>query len=226
MSPKKAKKHGRFAVNIKGKRYGRLIVVCRVENAQTGHSQWNCICDCGTHITVTYSNLHNGSTLSCKCLRSENTTTHGKSKSNSYRSWRSMKGRVLNPHHKHFNYYGGRGINICRQWMTFEGFFKSMGDREDGMTLERIDNAKGYYPENCRWASRRDQMRNTKRSRFLTINNETLCLTEWSLRSGIGLTTITKRLQKGWDSQSAVFTASIRASKTPRTPAIQAVRSK
>jgi len=81
---------------------------------------------------------------------------------NGYWTWAGMKARCLNPNHKNYHQYGGRGITVCDEWMTWEGFFKSMGDRPDGHTLDRIDGKKGYYPGNCRWATKQQQIDNRK----------------------------------------------------------------
>jgi hypothetical protein len=84
----------------------------------------------------------------------------------SYESWRSMKARCLNPNHDSYKNYGGRGIMICERWMVFENFLADMGERPEGMTLDRIDNDGHYDPENCKWSTHREQRINSKQGKL------------------------------------------------------------
>lgn len=96
--------------------------------------------------------------------------THRKSKTPVHNTWHNMKQRCLNKNHKNYKDYGKRGITVCEKWLTFEGFYEDMGDRPDGMTLDRIDNNKGYFKDNCRWATKKDQARN-RRTPFNNTSN-------------------------------------------------------
>lgn len=89
---------------------------------------------------------------------------HGMHKTPEYTAWHDMKGRCLNPNHRSYAYYGGRGITIDESWLEFENFYRDMGPRPSGLTLDRIDNDKGYSKDNCRWANRIVQMGNTRRN--------------------------------------------------------------
>ena len=87
-----------------------------------------------------------------------------------YHTWIGMKQRCLNPNHKNYHQYGGRGITVCEQWMTWEGFCNDMGERPEGKTLDRIEGSKGYYPENCRWATKEEQIANRRRQKMPAVS--------------------------------------------------------
>ena len=127
-------------------------------------------------------------------------TTHGMSKNgNEYTVWAQMKDRCSNQNHKFYNRYGGRGIKVCNEWLKFENFYKDMGERPNGKTLDRINNNKGYYKENCKWSTMKEQCRNTRRNKFITYKNQTLCLAEWAEKLGLKRETFWMRLYKyGW----------------------------
>jgi len=132
---------------------------------------------------------------------SDRNTTHGMSKFPEYDLWCGMKQRCYYTAHKSYDKYGGRGIKVCDRWMSFENFYADMGNRPEGMTLDRIDIDGDYSPENCRWATYSEQMKNTKRTRFVEYNGLKLCLVDWAKklntsyqclrdRSSMGLTDI------------------------------------
>ena len=128
-----------------------------------------------------------------------------------HQAYRDMKKRCLNKNHPKFSRYGGRGIKICSRWLGdggFDKFFLDLGTKpRDDFSLERVDNNKGYSPDNCIWASRRAQATNKSNSRLLTIKGITKTLVEWSEVSGIKYTTIHMRIVRGkWGAEKAVFT--------------------
>ena len=114
-----------------------------------------------------------------------------------------MKLRCLEPKTRCYPLYGGRGIKICGRWMNFANFLADMGLKPEGMSLDRIDNAKGYSPGNCRWADRFTQMANSRQTRYITFRGETLLVRQWADRLGIQPPTLSKRL-KTWSLSDAL----------------------
>lgn len=109
-----------------------------------------------------------------------------------------MKSRCLNPNDDSFKHYGGRGITVCARWAhSFVNFYKDMGARQRGLTLERMDNNGNYEPSNCKWATRLEQVRNTRRCRILTINGVTGTLSLQSEIYGISESLLRYRLKRG-----------------------------
>lgn len=121
------------------------------------------------------------------------------SRSPEYTAYRHMVGRCTKANYKHFNYYGGRGINVCQRWLDgFEYFLQDMGDRPNGASLERIDVNGNYEPGNCRWAlTWKEQMQNKRNNVLICHDGETHCATEWARQLGVPKSTALARLQRG-----------------------------
>lgn len=130
--------------------------------------------------------------------------SHGMSKTKIYGIWSAMMSRCNNPNSGAYHNYGGRGIRVCERWHRFEDFYADMGERPQGKSLERINNDKGYSPENCIWAEREVQARNRRDTRYLTSDGVTKSVAEWSDETGISIGTICRRLQQGWSDHEAV----------------------
>ena len=132
--------------------------------------------------------------------------THGMSKTSTYHIWSSMKARCSNPNHQNYHRYGGRGVSVCSEWAdSFEQFLEDMGERPKGMSLDRIDVNGNYSADNCRWATAKQQMRNTSVNRIFTYRGETKTLTDWAECSGISLQTLCARLDRwGWSFEDAI----------------------
>lgn len=135
-----------------------------------------------------------------------------------------MKARCGNPNDPEFHNYGARGIQVCERWRhSFEAFFADMGLRPSlAHTLDRIDNDGSYTPENCRWATKAEQRRNSRQARFLTLDAETLTIGEWSRRIGLSRTAIRQRLRLGWTlrralSSECLGTNHLRRASAPRS---------
>lgn len=132
---------------------------------------WKCIC--GETFTASVNGVATGNTTSCGCeqkrLTSVASSTHNMANSSIYRTWSEMRARCNRKSHKDYDNYGGRGITVCKSWdNSFDKFYADVGARPDGLELDRIDNDKGYYPGNCRWAKRNTQCRNARRKKGIT----------------------------------------------------------
>lgn len=141
---------------------GNWTVLREVERARGGARMFLCQCDCGTQRDVRATALRKGYSKSCGCsLRS-----HGHCASNkptaTYRSWAAMLTRATNPNSQYWSHYGGRGITVCERWQSFENFLADMGERSEGMTLDRINPDGNYEPGNCRWATHAEQVHNQR----------------------------------------------------------------
>lgn len=171
---------------------------------------WLCACDCGKECVVPGTSLKSGNTTSCGCMKGK--FTHRMSNSREHNAWCNMKGRCYSKGTKRYKDYGGRGISVCERWLnSFENFFADMGPMPEGMSLDRIDNNGPYSPENCRWATRKEQQRNSRRNVRLTFNGITLGVTEWSERPeiqnlGITFAVLQSRVFRGWDHGRALTT--------------------
>lgn len=175
-----------------GKVFGFLTVIdVNVEKSkQASRGVWNCLCICGNIVVKSSSDLGRcvpASSCGCykkpKKVRSENHTVARPYKKDisSYKSWEAMRQRCNNPNHKHFNYYGGRGIKICTEWDDFWNFYADMGECPEKAVLDRIDSCKDYSPDNCRWVSRSESSFNTRKQHNNTSGRTGVC---WSRREG------------------------------------------
>ena len=122
-----------------------------------------------------------------------------------YLSWQRMKGRCLNPNDVAYARYGGRGITVCARWLhSFENFLADMGERPDGLQLDRITNDGNYEPSNCRWVTKRDNARNRSSNVRVTVDGVTRTAVEWAEINGIKPATVLCRLSSGWHPVRAV----------------------
>ena len=186
------------AIDMTGLRFGRLVVLRRGENKGV-EPCWICRCDCGSTTAPRGASLRHGYTQSCGCIAreitSERSIRHGLTGTPEWRSWAAMRGRCLSPSHRNYAGYGGRGITVCDRWReSFENFFADMGPRPSpAHQIDRIDNNSGYSQENCRWATRAENMSN----RRVTVRYGGLTLKEISAATGENYYTLKTRAFRG-----------------------------
>lgn len=163
---------GKF-IDITGIKYNKLTVVKKVAAKSKASAYWECLCDCGKVSIVAGCKLKSGATKSCGCHRAAllNNLTHGMAnKTRTYKTWKEMRQRCLNPNNDKAKWYSAAGVTICDRWLeSFENFLEDMGERPEQMTLDRINPYGNYEPTNCRWATQKQQMNNT-RKHFDKIN--------------------------------------------------------
>lgn len=189
-------------LDLVGVRFGRLVGSERV-GKRAGATLWRCMCDCGKTALVTVQCLRSGKTKSCGCLSAEisgqRMRTHGMSNTATYNVWQVMIGRCSRETSDKKGRYKARGIVVCDHWKaSFDHFHADMGDRPSlTHSIDRIDNNKGYCPENCRWVTSKEQARNRTSNRAITHNGTTLLLCEWAEKSGLKTGTLWRRLKQG-----------------------------
>lgn len=203
MADDKPTKHPYNFKDLTGQKFGQLTAL-RFHSRVNGRSLWQCICDCGNEAIVPAPNMHRGHTKTCgrcgyhKARTVKAGTTHGMTDSREYEAWCTAKKRCFNPNCARYKNYGARGITMCPEWIdSFETFYRDMGPRPPGTSLDRIDNDGNYEKNNCHWADRKTQMRNRQNAVRITHNGETLPLKELAERSGIKYATLWARYKHG-----------------------------
>lgn len=195
-------------IDLVGQRFTRLVVLYRSpQNNSSDKPRWMCRCDCGQTITVSGLLLRDGRTTSCGCRHREQLASFNRSKkfkhghaepeTRTYKSWRAMINRCYN--HKANNYadYGGRGITVAREWRDeFRNFLHDLGERPIGMTLDRIDNDKGYGAGNVRWATPAEQTLNRRNQHVFDINDRPVAMSAIAAHLAIPVSTLRFKLRQ------------------------------
>lgn len=204
---------GKFQ-DLTGCRFGRLTVIKRVENhiSKSGQQKtmWLCKCDCGNETIVSMEHLKKD-TISCGCYKKENTIKifkkHGLSGSRLEKCYNHMISRCYNKKNKAYKYYGGRGIKVCDEWLNDNKKFFNWSINNGykyNLTIDRINVNGNYEPNNCRWATNKEQAQNKRNNIFIEYNNEKYCLKEWCDILGLSYVKTYKRLfYRKWSVEKA-----------------------
>lgn len=202
-------------------KFGRLKVVKENGRTKYGNVLWLCKCECGNETSVTTSSLNSGGTKSCGCLwkeRVSQSTTkrntkhgflkYGETAPRLYNIWNKMRGRCMNELNKDYEYYGGRGISICDEWQEYINFYywAMNNGYDDDLTIDRIDNDEDYSPENCRWATRKQQSNNKSDNHLINFDGETKTIAQWARSLGVKSSLIRSRIHRGWSEKEALTT--------------------
>ncbi len=206
-------------LNLIGRKFEKLTVISQAES-RNRKAFWNCKCDCGTASVVRTSSLTSGNTRSCGCLQKEIASLEGKKRykhgfsskglcsSGVYKSWSHMKQRCLNENNKSYPRYGGRGIEVCEEWIEFENFYKWALENgyKKGLSIERINKDGDYRPDNCKWATSREQNNNKSGNQIILYQGQEKTIGEWAEILNIKYSTLHARIKNGWDVKQAFLT--------------------
>lgn len=203
---------------IKSKKYGKLTAIELVGRDRNGVFLWRCMCDCGKECIVRQNELRNGGTKSCGCLRKESARMRRPYHHDErlYVLWIGIRQRCENPKHASYKWYGGKGIKVCDEWesdyMSFKKWALESGYDESlprgTQTIDRIDCDGDYSPENCRWATQKEQVRNSSKcTTFVDYNGEKILLSELCERVGADYNKIRHRIYRGKTINEALDTS-------------------
>lgn len=196
---------GKF-IDLTGQKFNKLTPI-----KYLGKSKWLCKCDCGNVTEVQRGHLQNGHTKSCGCLThkpNKNNLKHGLCNTRLYNIYRGMKQRCYYDKHSHYKDYGGRGITICKEWLhDFQAFYdwSVTHGYDDNLTIDRVDNNKGYSPDNCRFVSNFEQQNNRRDNVYLTYDNKTLSIRDWAKELNVNVKTLYTRKFKNWNVKDVLF---------------------
>lgn len=205
-------------IDLTEKKFGRLTVIKRVENDKYGTSRWLCKCDCGGETITSSGHLNSGHTKSCGCYNKEiakqkslgnkHFYKHGLSKDKNFKRISyirtSMKSRCYNPKNHNYLNYGGRGIKICNEWLNDENGILNFynwavqNGYKNNLTIDRIDVNGNYEPNNCRWATAKEQSRNKRNNKKIFYNGELRKVVDIAEEINIDYRILEERLRRNW----------------------------
>lgn len=200
------------SIDITGKKYGFLTAIrfSHYKDYKCGqrHRVWLFRCECGNDVLIPIGQARAGGTKSCGCKKSEFVakarTSHGYANhrktgkiNSTYLAWVNIRNRCFNKKNDRYHVYGGRGITVCERWMKFENFISDMGEKPEGMSIERIDVNKEYSPENCKWIPMKSQYKNKTNTILVEFNGVSMCLADASKLSGMSYSCLYERLKNG-----------------------------
>lgn len=191
--------------DLTGQKFG-LLKVLGLEETNTRKTYWKCLCECGNIKTVRSDSLQCGAIRSCGCIKKQqdriNLTanhSHKMSKTRLYHIWQNMKSRCSNPNNQDYQRYGGRGIAVCKEWEnSFSEFMKwaNKSGYSETLSIDRIDFNGNYEPNNCRWATPKQQSNNRSSNHLVTIGKETMNISQWCEKYGIKLSVIRGKIRR------------------------------
>lgn len=199
--------------DLSGQRFGRLVAQeLAGKNADRAYT-WHCLCDCGEKTVAPGSGLRRGSSQSCGCLQRDKARVSGAMSkrhamygTRTYIVWAGMLQRCNNPIAPGYRRYGQRGISVCAEWHDFAAFLRDMGERPAGTSIDRINNDGNYEPGNCRWATRKQQARNTSANRVLHYQGKSMSVADWAETTGVSYNLLRRRVLTGWPAERAITT--------------------
>lgn len=192
-------------LDISGSKYGKLTVIKRSHQNKEKRWAWLCVCECGNKTTAYKNQLDNGHKISCGCYHPRPTLKHGKRSHNLYSTWVDMVSRCKNPKNTEYKNYGGRGVTVCDRWLDINNFIEDVGSRPSKKhSIDRVDNSGPYAPWNFRWATKKEQGRNTRKTIFLTYEGERMALADWADKVGEQRRTLYMRYRRGWSDEEII----------------------
>lgn len=201
-------------IDLTGQRFGRLTVINReTDGFCSGKkvSRWLCICDCGKSKIVDGAALRKGLTKSCGCNSHKFEKKHGflnhnKPKERIYKIWCGMRSRCNNKNNPSYNYYGRRGISVCSEWDDYAKFrrWSIENGYMDGLSIDRIDANGNYCPENCRWATCKEQQNNKRNNVTLIYNGSAITVSELAKITGNTYSCVSHRIKRGWSVEEII----------------------
>lgn len=197
--------------NLTGHRFGRLIVLGYSHKDNNNKHCWICQCDCGEKKTVQGCHLVSEQIKSCGCLQREFVARlnwkHGMNDTPEHASWMQMIRRCRDPKHIDYKDYGGRGITVCPEWIEFANFYRDMGKRPVGMSIERLNVNGDYCKANCVWATDEQQQNNRRNNTFIEFDGKKMTRTQWERSLGLTKGVLLARINKyGWSVEKALTT--------------------